>query len=70
MARTAEHEPMLHRCKWVGDGAKTWDELIEKLEGQIKFVRGLKEKGAVIREPMRDDYLFYDLPSGRAKRKK
>lgn len=46
------------RCKWQGDGAKTLDELIEKLQEFIKHIRLLKAEGWELVTPMEDDYGF------------
>ena len=46
------------RCKWVGDGSKTLDELIERLNGFAEYVRHLKQEGWELIETMDDDWGF------------
>jgi hypothetical protein len=44
------------RCKWIGDGSKTLDDLIERLNGFIKYVQHLKSEGWELIDVMNDDY--------------
>lgn len=44
------------RCKWQGDGAKTLDELIEKMRSFIEYIEILKEDGWELVSPMDDDW--------------
>lgn len=46
------------RMKWIADGSKTLDDVIEKLREQIKFIEGLKEAGWELVREMDDDYGF------------
>jgi len=46
------------RCKWIGDGSNTLDELIARLNGFAEYVRGLKNDGWELVRTMDDDYGF------------
>lgn len=52
-----EYDEIL-RMKWIGDGSKNLDELIEKLKQEISFIQRLKEDGYELISPMCDDYGF------------
>ncbi len=53
----AEDEEII-RMKWIADGSRTLDDVIEKLREQIKFIEGLKEEGWELVRVMVDDYGF------------
>lgn len=44
------------RAKWMFDGAKTLDEVIEKLKDQIEYIKKLKEDGWELTDAVSDDY--------------
>lgn len=49
---------VVYRCKWSCDGADSIDQMIEKLEGQIAYLREMKANGYILRESVNDDYAF------------
>ncbi len=46
------------RAKWILDGASTIDEIIDKLENEIKYYRGLKADGWEVDGRVDDDWGF------------
>jgi hypothetical protein len=44
------------RAKWMFDGAKTLDGVIERLHNQIKYIEHLKEEGWELIAEVNDDY--------------
>lgn len=44
------------RCKWVADGSRTLDEVIEKLEDFIETIRNHQRLGYELVAEMTDDY--------------
>ena len=44
------------RAKWIFDGAKTLDEVIDKLKNQIEYITQLKESGWELIDEVKDDY--------------
>ena len=46
------------RGKWLYDGSKTIDDMIECLEKEIKFLVDLKNDGWFLTEEVVDDYAF------------
>jgi len=46
------------RCKCIGDGSKTLDDLIDRLYGVIKYVQHLQSAGWELINVMDDDYGF------------
>lgn len=53
-----EDDEEIIRMKWCADGSKTLDEVIEKLQNQIKYIQALKEDGYELTRVMDDDYGF------------
>ncbi len=53
---------MVIRGKWVYDGAASIDEMIERLQQTIAYLRQLKADGWVVRERIDDDYAFLRPP--------
>jgi len=54
----AYDEEEIIRCKWIGDGSNTLDDLITRLEGFADYVRFLKSEGWELARTMDDDYGF------------
>lgn len=46
------------RMKWIADGSKTLDDVIERLHDQIRFIQHLKEEGWELVREMDDDWGF------------
>lgn len=46
------------RGKWLYDGSKTIDDMIECLEKEIKFLADLKNDGWFLTDEVVDDYAF------------
>lgn len=44
------------RAKWIFDGCKTLDEIVERLEGQIERFKQLKANGWELMHEIDDDY--------------
>jgi len=53
-----EDDDQIIRCKWVGDGSRTLDDLITRLHDFAEYVRGLKRDGWELKRTMDDDYGF------------
>lgn len=51
------------RCKWIGDGATSIDDLIVKLREHIRFLEVLKANGWEIVGEMRDDWAMIVRPT-------
>ena len=54
----SEEDDEIIRCKWIGDGSETLDDLIARLEHFAEHVRDLKRDGWELRRVMDDDYGF------------
>jgi hypothetical protein len=54
----SEENDQIIRCKWIGDGSETLDDLIARLEHFAEHVRDLKRDGWELRRVMDDDYGF------------
>lgn len=54
----SEDNSLWIRAKWIYDGSRTIDEMIQCLEGQIQYLLQLKAEGWELREPVQDDYGF------------
>jgi hypothetical protein len=54
----SEENDEIIRCKWIGDGSETLDDLIARLEHFAEHVRDLKRDGWELRRVMDDDYGF------------
>lgn len=50
-----ENEDII-RAKWIFDGAKTLDEVIDRLKDQIEVIKKLKEDGWELIDEVADDY--------------
>jgi hypothetical protein len=57
-ADDSEEDDEIIRCKWIGDGSETLDDLIARLEHFAEHVRDLKRDGWELRRVMDDDYGF------------
>ncbi len=44
------------RMKWCADGSRTMDDIIDKLQQQIAYIRSLKNQGFKLVNVMNDDY--------------
>jgi hypothetical protein len=44
------------RAKWTYDGARNLNEIIDKLNDQIEYIKKLKEDGWELIAPVNDDY--------------
>lgn len=50
-----ENEEII-RAKWIFDGAKTLDEVIDRLKDQIEIIKKMKEDGWELVGEVTDDY--------------
>ena len=53
----SEDNPII-RCKWMGDGCKTLEELALALEDNARHMRELATKGWELKDAISDDYGF------------
>lgn len=53
-----EDEEEIIRMKWIADGSKTLDDVIQKLRDQIRLMEQLKEEGWELVREMDDDWGF------------
>lgn len=56
-----QRAPEFERCwrgKWMGDGAKTIDELIAAVEREASDLRAMRNLGVRLRDTVDDDYGF------------
>lgn len=53
-----EDDSEIIRAKWLYDGCKTLDEIIERLEGQIEYINKLKSENWELIDKVNDDYGF------------
>lgn len=44
------------RAKWTYDGARTLDEVIDRLHAQIEYIKSLKTEGWELIDEVSDDY--------------
>lgn len=44
------------RAKWTYDGARTLDEVIDRLHAQIEYVKSLQKDGWELIDEVNDDY--------------
>lgn len=51
-------EDTIERGKWIYDGCKTIDEMIQRLINKIEELRRLKEDGWEVEDTVDDDYAF------------
>lgn len=53
-----EENTTIVRGKWVFDGCKSIDEMVEALKGKIAYIEQLKKDGWEVRETIDDDWAF------------
>lgn len=53
--------------KWVVDGSKTWEDVIENLKLLTEQLNYLKKIGCKIEEEVNDGHLFYTIPKNKVK---
>lgn len=57
-AEEEEDDSEIIRAKWLYDGCESMDDIIKRLEGQIEYIKKLKNDGWELIQPVDDDYGF------------
>jgi len=56
-----------HHFKWIAEGLKKWDDIIEVAQWQLEHLKALKEFGCKIVQEVDNGHLSYAIPTDKVK---